>query len=107
MDFFIPPPSSDDKKPPSAILESDISGTLNTSLEIQNLEETFSLKLTLKIEEISVTLVNEKIKTIIGKMGITNLDLYTGISQKRMLLKGSLKDLYYIDTTNYPNTIYK
>ncbi len=39
-------------------------------------------------------------------MGITNLDLYTGMSQKRMVLNGSLKDLYFIDVTEYPNTIY-
>lgn len=29
-----------------------------------------------------------------------------GISQRRMLLVGSLKDLYLIDKTNYPQTIH-
>jgi hypothetical protein len=50
-------------------------------------------------------MINQKVKTIIGKIGITKLNLYTGISQKRMILKGSLKDLYLIDTTSYPQTI--
>lgn len=41
-----------------------------------------------------------------GRMGITNLDLFMGTSQRRMLLVGSLKDLYLIDKTNYPSTIH-
>ena len=41
-----------------------------------------------------------------GTLGITKLNLYMGISTKRTALIGSLKDLYYFDTTNYPNTIF-
>ena len=40
-----------------------------------------------------------------GKIGITELDLYTGISQKRLCLLGSLKQLYLVDYSRYPNTI--
>jgi hypothetical protein len=79
---------------------------LSTISNASNDEENYTLKLKLKIQEISVTLVNQKIKTVIGILGITDLNLYAGISQKRMVLEGSQKDLYYIDTTNHPNTIY-
>jgi hypothetical protein len=79
---------------------------LSTISNASNDEENYTLKLKLKIQEISVTLVNQNIKTVIGILGITDLNLYAGISQKRMVLEGSQKDLYYIDTTNHPNTIY-
>lgn len=85
-------------------METDV--LVNTSFAMPITEEIFSLKLNLKIKEISVTLVNEKVKSIIGKIGITNLELFMGISQRRMLLIGSLKDLYLIDNTNYPQTIH-
>ena len=85
-------------------METDV--LVNTSFAMPIIEEIFSLKLNLKIKEISVTLVNEKVKSIIGKIGITNLELFMGISQRRMLLIGSLKDLYLIDNTNYPQTIH-
>ena len=59
----------------------------------------------LKIAEIAVLLVNSKTNIVIGKLGITNLTLYNGISNKRMILIGSLKELYLIDYSRYPNTI--
>lgn len=63
------------------------------------------MKLNLKIVEISVILINEKVNVQLGKLGLSNFKLYNGISQKRMELKGSLKELYFIDYSRYPNTI--
>lgn len=50
-------------------------------------------------------MVNRKTKTVLGRLGITDLKLYMGMSQRRMVLEGSQRDLYYIDTTNHPYTL--
>jgi hypothetical protein len=63
------------------------------------------MKLNLKISDISVILINSKTNIQLGKLGISNFRLYNGISQKRMVLSGSLKELYLIDYSRYPNTI--
>jgi hypothetical protein len=57
------------------------------------------------MKEISLTMVNSKTKTVLGRLGIADLKLYMGMSQKRMVLEGSQRDLYYIDTTNHPYTL--
>ena len=67
--------------------------------------EIFNLKLKLKISDISVNLVNEKSKTLIGKLGMTDFTLFDGMSNKRMHLLGSLKQLYFVDYSGYPKTI--
>jgi hypothetical protein len=67
--------------------------------------EIFTLKLSLKISDISVSLVNEKSKTVIGKLGMTNFTLFNGMSNKGMHLLGSLKQLYFMDYSGYPKTI--
>ena len=60
------------------------------------IEEIFTMKLNLKINEIAVNLINEKNNILIGRLGIENLRLFNGISNTRMLLKGSLKELFMV-----------
>lgn len=40
-----------------------------------------------------------------GKASIVDLVLFNAMSQKRMILQGSLRQLYFKDYTNYPHTI--
>jgi hypothetical protein len=61
----------------------------------------------LSITEISVILVNAKSKTQIGKIGMTNFKMNFGMSNIKMSLVGSLKQLYFIDFSRYPNTIFE
>lgn len=65
------------------------------------------MKLKVRIREISVALVNEKVKSVMGTMGISDLQLFLGVSQRRTLVVGSLRDLFLIDRTNYPCTIHQ
>ena len=99
MAFFLPQPT-EEEKPPSAIPEAEALGS--TSFAVPIAEEIFSLKLRVRIREIAVTLVNEKVGSVLGTMGISDLQLFLGVSQRRTLVVGSLRDLFLIDRTNYP-----
>lgn len=52
-----------------------------------------------------MVLINEKANIELGRLGLSNFKLYNAISQKRMVLIGTLKELFFIDYSNYPNTI--
>ena len=50
-------------------------------------------------------MINSKVKIEIGKLGMSNLKIYNGISDQRMILEGGLEELYLIDYSRYPQTI--
>ena len=52
-----------------------------------------------------MNLINEKNNILIGKLGIHDLKLYNGISNLKMILIGSLKEMFMIDYSHYPKTI--
>lgn len=65
------------------------------------------MKVNVNIQEIAVALVNRKNKVMFGKMGLNNFKLLFGQSSRRMLLKGSMSEMWYADFSKYPYTIYE
>lgn len=64
-----------------------------------------AVKLKAKIQEISLNLVNEKTKGLLGKIEIADFDLRLIVSQKRMMLSGTNRQLCFIDYSAFPFTI--
>ena len=64
------------------------------------------MKVNVNIQEIAVALVNRKNRVMFGKMGLNNFKLLFGQSTRRMLLQGSMEEMWFADYSKYPYTIY-
>jgi hypothetical protein len=42
-----------------------------------------------------------------SKLGLTGFDFKFGVSSRRIVMKGALKELWFGDYSNYPYTIYR
>lgn len=119
MMFFLPPSAQKEPAPADKVTQSSLQDqeqeererkkrvALKIVCDILNQQpEKYSMKVNVVIEEISIALVNCKNHVMFAKMGLNRFKLLFGQSTRRMLLQGSMEEMWLADYSKYPYTIY-